>query len=234
VTIAPFTLVFQRAGLTSAASIMNAVIFIAILSACNSSVFAASRTLLALAESGKAPVFFSKRIRGGVPIWAVTASFVVGCIAFLGIFLGNGAVFEYLLNLTGMSGVLTWISIAWTHLRFRRAYVAQGKSLDDLSYTAPFFPYGSYLAIALGILIMIAEGYVAVSASQNMWTDLFKTYCKFRDVVGLVFFFGLYFGYKVYYKTKLIPLDEVDFSSFSESQDDLLSGSSEESDTQSL
>lgn len=48
VAVAPFTLVFKLAGIDAAASIMNAVILIAILSAGNASLFAATRALYGL------------------------------------------------------------------------------------------------------------------------------------------------------------------------------------------
>lgn len=89
IAVAPFTLVLKRAGMGSAAHIMNGVIFIAILSAGNSAVFAASRTLMALSLEGKAPKLFCKLNNRGVPYWSVCASFVVGCLSFLGIFYGG-------------------------------------------------------------------------------------------------------------------------------------------------
>lgn len=49
ITISPFTLVFERAGLSFASNVMNGVVLSAVLSASNSAMFAASRTLYALA-----------------------------------------------------------------------------------------------------------------------------------------------------------------------------------------
>ena len=64
----PFTLVFERAGIAVAASIMNAVILTAILSAGNSGLYASSRMLHALALHGQAPKVFATVNRRGVPI----------------------------------------------------------------------------------------------------------------------------------------------------------------------
>ncbi len=46
ISVSPFTLVFQHAGLLSAAAIMNAVILTAVLSAGNSGMYASTRMLL--------------------------------------------------------------------------------------------------------------------------------------------------------------------------------------------
>ncbi|MBF0207826.1 MAG: amino acid permease, partial [Oligoflexia bacterium] len=54
VAISPFTLVFKRAGLAFAASLMNAVILTAVLSCGNSGMYAATRMLYAMATEGKA------------------------------------------------------------------------------------------------------------------------------------------------------------------------------------
>lgn len=60
ISISPFTLVFERFGLAAAASIMNAVILTAVLSAGNSGLYVSTRMLYAMAETGQAPKCFLK------------------------------------------------------------------------------------------------------------------------------------------------------------------------------
>lgn len=60
VAVSPFTLVFERAGLAFAASIMNAIILSSVLSAGNSGMYASTRMLWDLARDGKAPKFLGK------------------------------------------------------------------------------------------------------------------------------------------------------------------------------
>ena len=142
VTIAPFTLVLMRvpiSGMKYASHIMNAVLLSAVLSAGNSAIYAASRTLMSLADDNKAPHIFSKLTKQGVPLYALTITTMIGCLAFLGIFIDNGVVFSWLIRISGVSGLLTWLSICVIHLRFRWAWIAQGRVMD-LPYIAPFFP----------------------------------------------------------------------------------------------
>lgn len=68
ITISPFTLVFRRAGLASAASVMNAVILTSVLSAANSGMYASTRMLFALGISGDAPKMFSRVNDRGIPV----------------------------------------------------------------------------------------------------------------------------------------------------------------------
>jgi lysine-specific permease len=49
IAVSPFTLVFQHAGLLSAATVMNAVILTSVLSAGNSGMYAATRMLYNMA-----------------------------------------------------------------------------------------------------------------------------------------------------------------------------------------
>ena len=57
IAVSPFTLVFQHAGLLSAATVMNAVILTSVLSAGNSGMYAATRMLFNMAVDGQAPAF---------------------------------------------------------------------------------------------------------------------------------------------------------------------------------
>jgi lysine-specific permease len=165
IAIAPFTLVFKRAGLSFAAHLMNGVVFSAVLSAGNSALFAASRTLMALSVEGKAPSIFSRLNTHGVPVYAILATGLFGCISFLGIFLGDGVLFMWLIQITGISGILTWLSIALIHIRFRAAFQAQNKSIDELIFKSPLYPLGPVTALVLGVVIMIGQGYAAYQES---------------------------------------------------------------------
>ena len=71
VAASPFTLVFERAGLAAAASVINAVILTSVLSAGNSTVYIGSRLLYSLAHHGQAPKAFGKVTRHGVPVAGV-------------------------------------------------------------------------------------------------------------------------------------------------------------------
>ena len=204
VAVAPFTLVFRRAGLASAAHIMNGVILSAVLSASSSAMYAASRTLMSLAISGNAPAFLGKVNDRGVPYWSLLATAMVGSIAFLGIIWGEGVVFSWLLNVTGISGILTWLSISLIHIRFRRAFQVQSKPLSVLPYQAPFFPYGPYIAIFLGITIIFCQGYAAIVTIPFKLQNIVAAY------IGIPFFLVLFVVHKLVMKTSIVDLAKCD------------------------
>ncbi|GIN92648.1 gamma-aminobutyrate permease [Siminovitchia terrae] len=206
VTVSPFTLVFDQAGIAFAASVMNAIILTSVMSAGSSGLYASTRMLWDLAREGKAPRFFGQLDKRGVPVRALVATSLVGCLAFLASFFGDGAVYIWLLNASGMSGFIAWVGISLSHYRFRRAYVAQGRSLDDLPYRAKWFPFGPLFALALCILVILGQNYSAFTSGSIDWNGALVSY------IGLPLFIAIWLGYKIMKKTKVVPLKECDFN----------------------
>lgn len=162
VTASPFTLVFERAGIAVAASVMNAVILTAILSAGNSGLYASTRMLYAMAKEGTAPRLFARLNERGVPVMALLATAVIGLFGFLSEVMGDGGAYTWLINVSGLSGFIVWVGVALSHFRFRRAYVRQGKSLADLPYRAPLFPIGPIIALVMLLVVIIGQNVQAI------------------------------------------------------------------------
>ena len=219
-SLTPFTLALEKSGIMGAAHVMNAVILIAALSAANSSLYATSRTMMAMADEGKAPKIFARTTSWGVPIYSLALSVAFGLISFLGSSFGSNVIFVWLTNLTGMAsyyfdffnddvflivvGLITWMCICVIHIRFRKAYVCQGFAVDDLPYKAPFFPYGQYLAIFMGLLVLIGEGYSTIQSSDGDYVQIVAVY------VGVPFYLLLYLIYKFWKKSKVVLLESCD------------------------
>ena len=206
ISISPFTLVFERFGLAAAASIMNAVILTAVLSAGNSGLYVSTRMLYAMAETGQAPKCFLKLNKRGVPSYALFATVVFGMAAFLTSLIGEGKAYDWLVNISGMAGFITWIGIAICHFRFRRAYIAQGKDLKDLPYKATWFPFGPLLALIMCIIVTAGQNYSAFTGAEIDWYGASVAY------IGIPVFLAVFFYHKLKHKTHLIPLKEVDLS----------------------
>ncbi|MBM7645430.1 lysine-specific permease [Scopulibacillus daqui] len=207
VMVSPFTLVFKKAGLAFAASVMNAVILTAVLSAGNSGLYASTRMLYALAKEGKAPRFLTKVNKRGVPVWALIITALIGAFAFLASIFGDGIVYTWLLNISGLSGFIAWLGIAVSHYRFRKAYVAQGRDLNDLPYRAKWFPFGPIFAFVVCMIVVIGQNYNAFLGGHIDWKGIFVSY------IGIPIFLVIWLGYKFIKKTKVIPLKECDFES---------------------
>ncbi|MDR1158218.1 MAG: amino acid permease, partial [Oscillospiraceae bacterium] len=131
VSMSPFTLIFHRAGIGFAAALMNAVILTSVLSCANSGMYASTRMLYSLAMEGKAPAAFKKVNKRGVPVLALCLTTAIGMAAFLGSLVGEGTVYLWLVNASGVAGFIAWLGIAISHYKFRKAFIAQGHNLND-------------------------------------------------------------------------------------------------------
>ncbi|WP_411753833.1 amino acid permease [Serratia sp. (in: enterobacteria)] len=205
ISVSPFTLVFEHAGLLSAAAVMNAVILTAVLSAGNSGMYASTRMLFTLASEGKAPRIFAKLSKGGVPRNALYATTVVAALCFLSSMFGNQSVYLWLLNTSGMTGFIAWLGIAISHYRFRRGYMMQGHSLSDLPYQSGFFPLGPMFAFVLCLIITLGQNYQAFLADRIDWYGVTATY------IGIPLFLIIWFGYKLTRGTKVVKYSEMEF-----------------------
>lgn len=87
---------------------------------------------------------------------------LVSFLTFLTTIWGEGVVFTWLLNLTGISALLVWGSIGLVSLRFRYAWKVQNRSLSDLPYVQPLYPILPIFIVILAVLMFIAQGYSAV------------------------------------------------------------------------
>ncbi|WP_367881740.1 amino acid permease [Neisseria sp. MVDL18-041461] len=201
----PFTLVFERAGLAFAAAVMNAVILTSILSAGNSGMYASTRMLYAMAKNGLAYKQFSRTNEKGVPIFALFTTAIIVLALFL-LQLASDKMYQYILAASGLTGFIAWLGIAISHYRFRRAYIVQGKDLNTLVYRAKWFPFGPLLALALCVLVIIGQDTELVLKGSLDWDRVVITY------MGLPVFLGFYFYHKLRYKTRKIPLEQVDLS----------------------
>ncbi len=104
----PLTIALSDAGITAGASLINAVIVIAVISAGNSSLYVSSRTMLFMARTGKAPRILGKVNKAGVPWVSLLFSNLVACIAFLSVSDAAGTVYEALITLSGVATFLVW------------------------------------------------------------------------------------------------------------------------------
>lgn len=203
IAVAPFTLVFDNAGVLAAAAIMNAVILTSILSAGNSGLYASTRMLYALAESGQAPKLFSKLNSRGVPIPALIATTAIGALCFISSLIGDGAAYTWLINASGLAGFITWMGIAWCHYKFRRAFLAQGHSVDELPFKAIFFPLGPIVALLMCAFIVAGQNLEVYTGNIDLGT-LISAY------VGLPLFLALWWGHKLVTKAPKVDPMEAD------------------------
>lgn len=157
----PFVLVGKYAGLKGFDSFMNVVILVSVISIGVSGVYGGSRTLTALAEQGYAPKVFAYIDRSGRPLFSVSAILICGALAYVNLDADGPTVFDWLLALSGLAALFTWGSICLAHIRFRKAWLYQGHTLDEIPFKAIGGVYGSYMGLFIIALVLAAQVSIA-------------------------------------------------------------------------
>jgi amino acid transporter len=198
----PMTIALQNAGWEGGVHLINAFIFVTCLSAVNSSIYIGSRTLLHMAQDGKAPRFLGWTDRRGVPIPAIVFTNACGALSMMNVSTGAGKAYSYIVNLSGVSTFLVWGSISFTHIRFRSAWKAQGHTPAELPFVSFAYPYNAYFGLAANIFLAFVQGWTTLS--PFVAGDFVDAY------ILLPLFPTIYFGYKFFFKTRYWRLDEID------------------------
>lgn len=120
----PFVKLFALAGIPVAASVINFVVLTAAASACNSGIFANSRTLFGLADRDQAPSKFKITNRNGVPITAILVSCALLLIAvLLNYFIPNATtVFIYISTVSTVLNIFIWTLIIISYFKYTKEY----------------------------------------------------------------------------------------------------------------
>ncbi|GAA5986989.1 hypothetical protein JCM10908_000981 [Rhodotorula pacifica] len=188
----PFVIMAKLAGLNGLDHLLNITVCISVLSIGLSCVYAGSRVLTALAETGFAPRCFTYVDKSGRPLYSVLVLLAAGPIAYVNCASQGETIFNWLLALSGLSTLFTWGSICMCHIRFRKAWRVQGHHIDELPFRAWGGVWGSWLGFTLVVLVLIAQFYVAVwpiggrsEDGGQAAQDFFLSYLAMPVVIGL-------------------------------------------------
>ncbi|OKP02368.1 General amino acid permease AGP2 [Penicillium subrubescens] len=173
----------------------------------NSYVYCASRSLYGLALEGKAPLFLTKCTKKGVPVYCVVVVLLIALLSFLQVSNGASVVLNWFVNLVTASQLINFSVVTFTYIRFKKALDAQGISRSTLPYRSWFQPYIAYIACTATTIMAFVGGYtVFLPGKWSIPTFLFS-----YTMIGL--FPVLYFGWKIFHRTKFLKPEEVDLVS---------------------
>lgn len=204
----PFVVAIENAGINVLPHIFNVCVLMFVFSACNSDLYVASRSLYSLAIDNKAPKIFAKTNRWGIPYYSLGVSVLFCFLAYMSVSSASSKVFNYFVNVVSICGVLTWITILITYIRFDKAVRAQGIDKSTFAYVAPLQPYGAYFALFFCCILALIKNFTVFLNHEFDYKNFITGY------IVLPIFFSCYFGYKFWKKTKIIPPEEVDLYTF--------------------
>lgn len=150
----PFVLTFAKVGIVSAAAVINFVVLTAALSGCNSGMYSGGRMLYALAHNKQLPQSLLKLTRSGVPARCV--GFTILCLlagSSLNYLIPNPEkVFVYVYSASVLPGMVPWIVILTSQLRFRQ----QNKDkLAEHPFKSILFPWVNYATLLFLACVII-------------------------------------------------------------------------------
>ena len=218
----PFVIAFQRAGINVLPSIINAIVCTSAFSCGSACVFLASRTLYGLAEDGQAPKVLLRTNRFGTPYLAIGASLIFMPLVYLSLGSNSSIVFGWFVNITTIAGLIGWLVIEGTYLRFYYALKAQGISRDrrwtvvpftemmlmcsGLAYKSPMQPYLAWITGGALVLVILFSGY-SVFFPGRWSVGTFLTY-----YIDIAIFAFLWVAGFCCARSGIIALQDVDLS----------------------
>ncbi|CDR37487.1 CYFA0S01e11122g1_1 [Cyberlindnera fabianii] len=194
------------------AHVVNAVILIALLSVGNAAMYSSARTLLALAKQGAAPQYFNYVDKRGRPLRALILAAIIGLFSYIVAYPHQDVIFTWLLSISGVAALFAWAIINVCQIRLRAALKAQNKQENELGYKSPVGLWGSYIALIIIVLILIAQFWISlfpIGSSGPSATEFFK------NDAGLIVVFFIYIVHKLFTKNwkLLVPASEIDLVS---------------------
>jgi lysine-specific permease len=136
---------------------------------------------------------------------ALTATTLISALAFFSNMVGDQKIYQLFYNASSLSGFLIWFGIAVCHLRFRKAWLAQGRRVEDLKFRAKFYPWGQWLALGMFVFVIFGANIGVFQAPVFSWFDFVTGYLM------IPVYLALYFGHKLRNKTHLVPIQQCNF-----------------------
>ncbi|KAA8649460.1 uncharacterized protein ATNIH1004_002131 [Aspergillus tanneri] len=210
----PFVIAIAHSGIRVLPSIINAVIFSSALSAGNSFFYASTRILYATSLDGKAPRVLQFE-RFGVPYACVGVTAALSLLVYLNVSASAAEVFFWISNLSSVSTLIVWASVALTYTRFHRGLRYHGIPRTGLPFRSPFQPYMAYFAIVFSCTVALFNGFDAFFPGRFSAKSFVPPY------VDIPIFAALFLGYKLVKRTRFVRLHEMDLWSGKDEADRL-------------
>ncbi|KAH8701576.1 putative amino acid transporter [Talaromyces proteolyticus] len=210
----PFVIAMQNGGIKILPSIINAVVLSSAFSAGNSFFYASTRVLYATALDGKAPGFL-KFEKFGVPYGCVGVTTALSLLVYLNVNASASDVFFWISNLSSVSTLVVWTSISITYIRFHKGMEFHGIPRSSLPFRAPFQPYLAWFSCLFSSTIAFFNGF------DCFFPGKFSAKTFIPPYIDIPIFASLFLGYKFFYKTRFVKLEDMDFFSGKEAADQL-------------
>ncbi|MCL6453121.1 MAG: amino acid permease [Alicyclobacillus sp.] len=168
-TGSPYVLLFAKAGIPLAATVVNLLIILSGLSSCNTGLYGGSRMLYSMAEASVRDGRFSRLNRNRVPHGAVWLTAAMISIGTLLTYLAPNSVYVWITSASAFASLWTWGVILVTELVFRRRWERTMGVRPRMAM--PLWPW----LPGLGLLLLVVA-FIAILTSPDtrisVWSGL--------------------------------------------------------------
>lgn len=191
----PFVMILDLAGTKALHSIFNSVIICSVIGVSNSSIYASTRTLVALSQSGMGPKWLSYVDRRGRPTIALLCNLIFAILCFVSASDKYNEVFNWLYAFAQLAFLYVWSAICMCHIKFRLLMKRQGMSLNELLFRSLFGIPGAILGGGIIVFVFALQFWTAaapIGGSDN------RASYFFQQDLSVVCAIALYVGHKIY------------------------------------
>lgn len=198
----PYVIAMQNLGISGLPHVINALLITSIFSAGNTYVYCGTRTLYGMALEGRAPRFFSKTLKNGVPLYASLMVLSFGLLSFLGVSNSSAQVIGWLISVITACCMINYFVMSITFIQYHKACKAQGLDRKTLPYCGWLQPGCAYVSAIATFLVALFFGY----GSFQPWNvrNFFLNYTM--QLLAPI----TYLGWKFAKRTKYVKPAEVD------------------------
>ncbi|KAH3899617.1 probable Arginine permease [Saccharomycodes ludwigii] len=212
----PFVISIQEAGIKGLPSLFNAIVALTTISAANSNVYIGSRVIYSLSMNNCAPKIFKICNKLGTPYYSVIAASLLGLLGFLVVDANSNKAFNWLINISSLSGLIAWFFILLCHIRFMTVLKHRGISRDDLPFKAKLMPFGAYFAAFFIFIIIFIQGFTAFAPKFDV-ASFFTAY------ISLMLMGVIWIGAQIYYKCRFLTrIEDIDIDTGRREADDII------------
>ncbi|KAI5954561.1 LYP1 [Candida jiufengensis] len=206
----PFLIGLINCGLNMSSvilSIFNFIILMSIISAANSNIYFGSRCLISMVEKNMFWETFGKTNKYGIPYYAVLLTSILGLIpSLLSSHKSFDLIFKVLINLSATSGLLMWLFISISYIRFREVLKYNKLQYENLAFKSTKLDMikMSHISIVSIIIIIISNGII------NIWDFTWDSFwsCYLTSIIIILGWIVLSIKWKQFAFLK--PISTVD------------------------
>ncbi|QRN41455.1 MAG: amino acid permease [Neisseriaceae bacterium] len=169
ISSSPFVLLLSQMNIPYVEDIIRFVIITALLSSANAGLYGSSRMLWSISNEYHLPKWINYLTKGGVPVYAVIITVLGALPGLLLKYFEISTVLNAIIDVSGITMVVVWMSICICQFNFRRKLLKEQKLISELPYLSPWYPFPAII----GFIFLFITAVSILLESDRIWSFIF-------------------------------------------------------------